>query len=416
MTKNKNTTASDTVVTNVKDIGNESYVFGETVEMKPGKKSGDLNLSELKGAGELDWFISHLTDACPMISYDEQEAREEKARYIMGKQLGIGAIGQVINAVDEHLSRNVAIKILRDAGGIDRDRIARFIAEAQITAQLEHPTIVPVHEIGRMPGGMPYFTMKTVRGKSLADIINNMRVSQKVEPADQRRLLRRFVQLCLGVAYAHSKGVVHRDLKPDNIMVGEYGEAQIMDWGLAKVMSDSQIHAPSNIKTVRMNESLQTMDGSIAGTPSYMSPEQARGEQEKIGPASDIFSLGLILAEILTLIRVFRDTDPAVTLRKVGKAHSIDLSELAPRARVSKELEATVKKCTHHNPEDRYQSAHDLAEDIRAYLENREVSAAPDMTHKKVIKWSIRNPLMTGMVGGLVIGLLIATVIAILLA
>lgn len=390
----------------------EHFGYTDTVELKPQhhRRQGQLKISEYQDSNELDRFIAHLTDACPLIAYDDEEAADLQARYIMGKELGSGAIGQVIQAYDAHLSRVTAIKILRDNGGIDRDRIARFIAEAQITAQLEHPTIVPVHEIGRMPGGMPYFTMKTVRGKSLSEIINELRImtpkERKNTRYDTRFLLRRFVQLCFGVAYAHSRGVVHRDLKPDNIMIGEYGEVQIMDWGLAKVMSGSDVNAPKGIQTIRLGDNMRTLDGSIAGTPSYMSPEQARGDQENIGPASDIFALGLLLAEVLTLTRVFREREhPTHLLHRISRAGPVELSDISPSTRVSKEIEAIVRKCTMNRIEQRYQRADEIADDIRAYLENREISAEPDQTHKKLIKWTLRNPLTSGIAIGVGAGL-----------
>lgn len=384
----------------------KDFSFSDTVELKPAtvEKSQRLRVSDKLVSTELDRFIAHLADACPLIAYDDDEDTAD-ARYVMGSELGSGAIGQVIEAHDEHLSRTVAVKILRESGGIDREKIARFISEAQITAQLEHPTIVPVHEIGRMPGGMPYFTMKTVRGKSLNEIINELRIlptkDRKKSFYTERIILRRFVQLCFGVAYAHSKGVVHRDLKPENIMLGEYGEVQIMDWGLAKVMSGSTVQTRNNIKTIRSGGELQTMEGSIAGTPSYMSPEQARGDQDAIGPASDIFTLGLILAEVLTLIRVFRGSGhPSQLLQQISHSGPIELSDLSPGYKASKELEAIVRKCTMNKPEHRYQTADEVADDIRAYLENREISAEPDQTHKKVLKWTYRHPLLTGMLLG----------------
>ncbi len=385
----------------------EGFGSGETIDIAPKEKiSSDRIMSVGKKAhGELDKFLVHLADATPLISYEEEEAKEIMARYIMGQELGSGAIGQVIEAHDEHLSRIVAIKILQDSGGLDRDRIARFIAEAQIIAQLEHPTIVPVHEIGCMPGGLPYFTMKKVKGKLLSEVINERRVDNKKDFIRYRkRLLRRFSSLCNGVAYAHSRGVVHRDLKPDNIMIGEYGEIQIMDWGLAKVLNDSTVVKPSEVFTIRNNQSMSTMDGSIAGTPSYMSPEQARGELDKISPASDIFSLGLLLAEIVTLVRVFRCSESAITLKQVGRAGPIDASNLNKRISVPHELLAIIAKCTMPKPEDRYSSAEELSDDIKAYLENREITAIDYSPIGKFVKWAGRHPKNTGIIIGIVSG------------
>lgn len=345
-------------------------------------------------------LFSHLEDACPQISDEEQEEPDPHARYWMGGELGAGAIGQVFEARDQHLGRSVAIKVLRSGEGISRERLGRFLAEAQITAQLEHPTIVPVHEIGRMPDGVPYFSMKLVRGRLLSEIINELRVGDPdhTQYYVEARLLRRFMRLCEGVAYAHSLGVVHRDLKPSNIMIGEYGEVQIMDWGLAKLMGESPARTGERVETVRSD--MMTMEGAIAGTPAYMSPEQARGEQDKIGPASDIFALGLIMAEILTRFRVFRDNDSRKTLQAVRGSGPVELAQLAPGIRFPPELAAIVRKCTMPIPQHRYASASDLADDIRGFLENREISVAPDHSHRRVMKWTRRNPFQAGLVMG----------------
>lgn len=351
---------------------------------------------------DLDLFLRHMVDAYPRIAKTREEAEVTEARYILEEELGRGSIGRVVSARDQHLSRYVAIKVLQEGHSVSRSSMARFIAEAQIMAQLEHPTIVPVHEIGRMPGGLPYFAMKKVKGASLDTILNHLRVgdSEYIRRYPLRRLLGVFVQVCQGIAYAHSRNVIHRDLKPANIMIGEYGEVQIMDWGLAKVM-----HRPSGekeeetVRTVWGSSHLGTLYGSIAGTPSYMSPEQARGEIDSIGPASDIFSLGLILAEMLTLVRVFRNEDPRATIREVSRcSRPIELSELCPYGKFDRELEAIVRACTMPNPADRYPTADRLADDIRCYLENREISVTPDLHHQRMIKWTRRNPMLAGAV------------------
>ncbi|MBP5232662.1 MAG: serine/threonine protein kinase [Planctomycetes bacterium] len=371
---------------------------GETLPLDTGEKIGDDD--------GLDAYVSHLDDASPLIASDFREAADIHARYVLQNEIGSGSIGTVVAAVDEHLRRSVALKILQDAPDLSRERIARFFLEAQIHAQLEHPTIAPVHEIGRMPGGMPYFAMKIVRGQSLADILNALRVlpekERKASRFNLRFMLRRFVQLCNGMAYAHHYGAVHRDLKPANVMIGAYGELQIMDWGMAKVMPGSLLAS-----TICSFGGLTAQDGVIAGTPSYMSPEQAAGAIEKTNHTSDIFAIGLMLAEVITLHRVFRPIDydtPLELLKKVANAGPIVLSELMPEIKVPAELEAIVRKCTMPRQADRYQDAEEITHDIRAYLEDREVSAKPDGTPQKVFKWTLRNPWFTALAAGLVAG------------
>src|SRR6185369_4252060 len=186
--------------------------------------------------------------------------------------------------------------------------VQRFVEEAQIGGQLQHPGIVPVYELGLMADDRPYFTMKLVKGRTLAALL-----SQRKAPADNRgRLLSIFESVCQTMAYAHSKGVLHRDLKPANVMVGAFGEVQVVDWGLAKVLSRGGVADEKRAKQSTMNTVIETvrsgpgssgsnsMIGSVMGTPAYMAPEQAQGEVDRLDERADVFSLGAILCEILT--------------------------------------------------------------------------------------------------------------------
>ena len=323
----------------------------------------------------LENLLSHLEDARPSIIADISEDQTPPARYIIGQELGSGSVGQVIEARDQHLGRQVAIKILHDGEGLSRDGIARFVAEAQITAQLEHPSVVPVHEIGIMPGGMPYFSMKLVKGRSLDDIINHLRVGDREARRTYNYLarLRLFQRICQGMAYAHAKGVVHRDLKPGNIFIGEFGEVQIMDWGLAKTVKSSLPDFDEDpVTTVRQASGMNTMGGAIAGTPAYMSPEQARGDFIRIGPASDVFALGLILAEFMSLTRVYRQSTFQSTLEAArNPSGEVDIRHLAPGASLSGGVDRVVRKATHPDIDRRYRHAGELSSDIAKLIEEQ---------------------------------------------
>src|SRR5262245_13723505 len=219
-------------------------------------------------------------------------ARVDVGRYEVFEQVGQGGMGTVLRGRDPELDRELAIKTLRVEHRASAGLARRFLEEARIGGQLQHPGVVPVHELGTADG-LPYFTMKLVRGRTLAELLQ-----ERSSPADGLpRLLQVFEQVCQTVAYAHSRGILHRDLKPDNIMVGAFGEVQVMDWGLAKVLDrpgeEGTVHPASDVR-------LQTQAGTVAGTPAYMAPEQARGEVGQLDARADVFGLGAILCAILT--------------------------------------------------------------------------------------------------------------------
>lgn len=226
--------------------------------------------------------------------------------------LGVGGMGEIRKIYDERLNRTLAMKIVHKELLKRSAVIARFVEEAQVGAQLQHPNIVPIHEIGQLDDGRLYFTMREIRGRTLKDVIDEVHESiedrqwkQTASGWSFRRLVDAFHEVCGAMEYAHSKGVLHRDLKPENIMLGEYGEVLVVDWGIAKVLGQvdllSQMSEMDLVSTERsQTRQHATQMGQIAGTPSYMSPEQAMGQVNKLDVRSDIYALGTILYEILT--------------------------------------------------------------------------------------------------------------------
>ena len=232
------------------------------------------------------------------------------AKYKVVTTIARGGMGVVMQARDLHIRRTVAMKVMKTSTQFSRENVLRFIDEAQLTGQLEHPNIVPVYELAIDEHGETFYTMKFVRGITLDEILRGLRHANErlVKKYPLASLVTIFQKICDGVGYAHSKGVVHRDLKPENVMVGTYGEVMVMDWGLAKNMTGAQrkegvVQAVETLIEHPLPDArgFQTMHGLVVGTPPYISPEQARGELDRIDPRSDIYVLGGILYAILTL-------------------------------------------------------------------------------------------------------------------
>jgi serine/threonine protein kinase len=222
--------------------------------------------------------------------------------YQIQDEIGRGGMGEVYRARDERLGRTLAVKVLQNRYRDARDMQCRFEEEARLTGQLQHPGVPPVHELGKTADGRPFFSMKLVKGQTLADLLR-----RRQGPGEElARFVSIFGEVCRAVAYAHSHGLLHRDLKPANVMVGAFGEAQVMDWGLAKAHGGEQAGRgwsgeASTLHTARpAKEADWTQDGSVLGTLGYMAPEQARGEIDRLDERSDVFGLGAILCVILT--------------------------------------------------------------------------------------------------------------------
>jgi serine/threonine protein kinase len=292
---------------------------------------------------------------------------EAPGRYAWSEEvLGEGSIGRVRLAVDGFLQREVAIKELVSPGQgrTADDRLARFFREARIAARLEHPGVVPIYELGQRPDGSAYYAMKRVRGRTLGAAMGEAASMQA-----RLRLVPNVIALCQTLAYAHSAGVIHRDIKPANVMVGAFGETLVIDWGLARA---SWVNDPGASEA---EPATRTLPGQAIGTPSYMSPEQARGAVHLVGPRSDVWSLGAVLYELLTGRPPYVGENAMQVLRKVGKEPPPPVMMGAPQAPPG--LAAIAEKALQLDPEARYSSAAAMAEDLSAWLAGQPISLTP---------------------------------------
>jgi len=319
---------------------------------------------------------------------------DEERKYIVDRELGRGGMGAVFATVDQDIRRKVAMKVMLPSASGDARHIKRFLEEAQVTGQLEHPNIVPVHEIGINDQSKVYFTMKLVKGETLESIIS--RISSGDQQYRQKyglgTLLQLFMKVCDGMGYAHAKGVLHRDLKPENIMVGDFGEVLVMDWGLSKVMGREDVHAGSQPSPDQEQApAMHTLEGQVMGTPGYMSPEQAQGQVSELDERSDLFSLGAILYKILTFQTPYRGKTAREVLDKARK-RLLDPPDLrAPENSIPPELTAICMKAMARAKIDRYADAGALKADLQLYLDGKSVSARRDSLLVMAKKWIIRN-------------------------
>jgi serine/threonine protein kinase/Zn-dependent protease len=297
-----------------------------------------------------------------------------------------GGLGEVYVARDEEVHRDVALKRIKDQHADNPQSRARFLIEAEITGGLEHPGIVPVYGLGTYDGGKPFYAMRFIRGESLKAAIARFHADPAMQKNSGQRtlalnkLLRRFLDVCNAVAYAHSRGVLHRDLKPGNIMLGDYGETLVVDWGLAKAVGhrlepDAAQQTEWTLKPTSGSDVQLTVTGQCLGTPAYMPPEQAAGRLDELGAPSDVYSLGATLYVLLIGRPPFTEPDLPTLLRQVEKGDFPLPRQIRPW--IDPALEAVCLKAMARRPQDRYPSPRALAEDIEHWLADEPVTAYP---------------------------------------
>jgi serine/threonine protein kinase len=276
-------------------------------------------------------------------------------RYELLDEIARGGMGAVYLARDTRLDRKVAVKVL-NTSEVNPGMIERMRREAYIIAQLEHPGIVPVHDLGTLPDGRVFYVMKYVHGQRLDEYVDS-----SISLNDRLRLFR---TACEAVAFAHAHGVVHRDLKPENIMVGPFGEVLVMDWGIAKYLTQGH---PDTCAGHSHSDSAITGHGDVLGTPEFMSPEQASGNVETVDERSDVYSLGAIVNDL-----IFRLPAPS-------------------NIRVSKRLTAIFQRAMAEAPESRYASAKDLALDIDRFIDGHPVTAYRETVFERIGRWALKH-------------------------
>jgi serine/threonine-protein kinase len=292
-------------------------------------------------------------------------------RNLLYEEIGRGGMGVILRGRDPDLGRDLAVKLLLPKHSGDEGLERRFVEEAQIAGQLQHPGVVPIYELGRFADQRPYFTMKLIKGRTLAELL-----AERSDPShDLPRYLGIFEHVCQALAYAHSKGVIHRDLKPANIMVGAFGEVQVMDWGLAKVLQSREPDDPEHttagtlIRTVRSGSTAEEEGYTgVVGTPAFMAPEQARGEMDQVDERADVFGLGAILCVILTGEPPYRGGSMEEVQARAARGNLGDAVARLEGSGADRELVQLARACLAAALEGRLRNAEEVSRAVGAYL------------------------------------------------
>ena len=401
---------------------------------------------------EIDASLVHVSqdrratnsESDPFATRSVGESTSAGLRFRILRRHAEGGLGEVFVAQDGELHREVALKQIKPRLADNPNSRSRFMLEAEITGGLEHPGIVPVYGLGTYADGRPFYAMRFIRGDSLKDAIERFYSAAAAKRTVSRRtlefraLLRRFIDVCNAIEYAHSRRVLHRDLKPGNIMLGKYGETLVVDWGLAKALGSNDEQSDSDERPIEPSGSgsAPTQMGSAIGTPQYMSPEQAAGRLDQIGPPSDVYSLGATLYCILSgqpPLASIKDTGEILRRVQAGEIpgprdakplqKSIGIASLLPfngmqkviaAGAVPKGLDAICRKAMALKLADRYSTPRALADDIEHWLADEPVSAMPDNFSRRLARWTRRHrALAQSTAAAIVLLAVVATVAAI---
>jgi eukaryotic-like serine/threonine-protein kinase len=326
----------------------------------------------------------------------ERPAPPAHVRYVIVGEAGRGGMATVHVARDVDLLRNVALKQLSiELQDVDQARL-RFLREVQVSAQLDHPYIVPVYGLEVAPGGSPAYAMKLVEGHTLLDYLNEACAAYSAggEPDEDHSLparIEHLIKVCEAIHYAHGKGVIHRDLKPSNIMLGAHGETYLMDWGVCRLVGTDDSDPAIVESPDDSGDGAQTEYGTVVGTPRYMSPEQAQGRIDEMGPHSDQCALGLMLFEIVTLKAPFDGRNTLEVMKNAAAGRRATLAHSFERRPIAAPLRAIIDRATRYDPQQRYASVNELADDLRRYLRGEAVHALPDTSWQRAQRYVGRH-------------------------